>query len=243
VLAEAFQTAVRLVYPARCTLCGAVVDSDFGLCGPCWRDTPFISGLVCDTCGVPLPGEVHAGVEHCDDCLRMARPWAQGRAAMRYHENGRKLVLMLKHGDRHDVVRPAAKWMARAAQTLLRPDILIAPIPLHWGRMLSRRFNQSALLAHGLARETGLPCCPDLLTRLKRTQSLKGLSVEARHAMLTDAIRVTPRHRDLIAGRPILIVDDVMTSGATLSVAAQACFSAGSGDVSVVTLARAAKDA
>jgi predicted amidophosphoribosyltransferase len=150
---------------------------------------------------------------------------------------------MLKHGDRHDVVRPAAKWMARAAQTLLRPDTLIAPIPLHWGRMLSRRFNQSALLAQALARETGLPCCPDLLTRLKRTQSLKGLSVEARHATLMDAIRVTPRHRGLIAGRPILIVDDVMTSGATLSVAAQACFSAGSGDVSVVTLARAAKDA
>jgi ComF family protein len=162
---------------------------------------------------------------------------------MRYHENGRKLILMLKHGDRHDVVRPAAKWMARAAQTLLRPDTLIAPIPLHWGRMLSRRFNQSALLAQALARETGLPCCPDLLTRQKRTQSLKGLSVEARHAMLMDAIRVTPRHRGLIAGRPILIVDDVMTSGATLSVAAQACFSAGSGDVSVVTLARAAKDA
>ncbi|MGX0974371.1 ComF family protein [Roseovarius sp. MBR-51] len=232
-----------MIYPPRCTLCGAVVESDFGLCGPCWRDTPFISGLVCDTCGVPLPGEVHAGAEYCDDCLHIARPWSQGRAAMRYHENGRKLVLMLKHGDRHDVVRPAAKWMARAAQPLLRPDTLIAPIPLHWMRMLSRRFNQSALLAQAVARETGLRCCPDLLIRPKRTQTLKGMSVEVRHAMLADAIRVHPRHRAQMAGRFILIVDDVMTSGATLSVAAQACFSAGAGEVSILTLARAAKDA
>lgn len=242
-LSAPFQTLVQLVYPPRCTLCGTAVDSDFGLCGPCWRDTPFISGLVCDTCGAPLPGATHEGAEHCDDCLRMARPWSQGRAAMRYHENGRKLVLLLKHGDRHDVVRPAAKWMARAAQPLLRPDLLIAPVPLHWRRMLSRRFNQSALLAQALARETGLALCPDLLSRPKRTQTLKGMSVEARHAMLADAIRVHPRHRARITGRPILIIDDVMTSGATLSVAAQACFSAGAEDVCILTLARAAKDA
>ncbi|WP_417726908.1 double zinc ribbon domain-containing protein [Roseovarius sp.] len=232
-----------MVYPARCTLCGVVVDSDFGLCGPCWRDTPFISGLVCDTCGVPLPGEAHEMPEHCDDCLRLARPWSQGRAAMRYHENGRKLVLLLKHGDRHDVVRPAGKWMARAAQPLLRPDTLIVPVPLHWMRMLSRRFNQSALLAQALGRETGLPCCPDLLIRPKRTQTLKGMGVEARHAMLADAIRLNPRHAARLKDRSILMVDDVMTSGATLSVAAQACFSAGAGDVSILTLARAAKDA
>lgn len=239
----AFQTMVQVLYPPRCTICGAAVATDFGLCGPCWRDTPFISGLVCDACGVPLPGRDADAVEYCDDCLHTARPWSRGRAAMRYHENGRKLVLALKHGDRHEVVHLAAQWMARAAAPLVAPDMLIAPVPLHWLRLLHRRFNQSALLAQAVARQLGLPVCPDLLTRAKRTQSLKGLGVEARHAMLQDAIRITARHRARVAGRSILLVDDVMTSGATLSAAAQACFAAGAADVRILTLARAAKDA
>ena len=239
----AFQTAVQLIYPPRCLLCGATVDSDFGLCGPCWRDTPFISGLACDACGVPLPGDDPDVTEYCDDCLAIARPWSRGRAALRYHDNGRRLVLALKHGDRHDVVRPAARWMARAAQPLITTNMLIAPAPLHWMRMLSRRFNQSALLAQGVARETRLPVCPDLLIRTRRTRPLKGMGVAARHAMLDDAIRVNPRRRAELIGRNILLVDDVMTSGATLSAAAQACFSAGAQNVCILTLARAAKDA
>ncbi|WP_297769314.1 ComF family protein [uncultured Roseovarius sp.] len=239
----AIQTLVQLVYPPRCTLCGTLVGTDFGLCGPCWRDTPFISGLVCDICGTPLPGEPGSVAEKCDECLRIARPWSRGRAAMRYHENGRRLVLALKHGDRHDVVRPAAKWLARSAQPLLRSDTLIVPVPLHWTRMLSRRFNQSALLSQALARETGLSCCPDLLIRSKKTKPLVGMGVDARHEALLDAIQVHPRNLTGIAGRDILIVDDVMTSGATLSVATQACFSSAARDVCILTLARAAKDA
>jgi len=232
-----------LIYPSRCTLCGVTVDSDFGLCGPCWRDTPFISGLVCDACGVPLPGEAGGQAEFCDECLTHARPWSRGRAALLYHENGRRLVLALKHGDRHDVIRPAAKWLARAAAPLLQPDTLLAPVPLHWTRMLRRRYNQSALLVQALARETGQPHCLDLLQRSKRTQALKGLDRAARHAMLSDAIRVNPARRALIVDRPLLIVDDVMTSGATLSAAAQAAFAAGAQDVCILTLARVAKDA
>jgi len=232
-----------LIYPSRCPLCGVTVDSDFGLCGPCWRDTPFISGLVCDACGVPLPGEAGGQAEFCDECLTHAWPWSRGRAALLYHENGRRLVLALKHGDRHDVIRPAAKWLARAAAPLLQPDTLLAPVPLHWTRMLRRRYNQSALLVQALARETGQPHCLDLLQRRKRTQTLKGLDRAARHAMLSDAIRVNPARRALIVDRPLLIVDDVMTSGATLSAAAQAAFAAGAQDVCILTLARVAKDA
>lgn len=241
--ASAFQTAVRLVYPPRCISCGDLVESDFGLCGQCWRDTPFIAGLVCDACGTPLPGQGGPVADYCDDCLTIARPWSRGRAALRYHDNGRRLVLALKHGDRQDLARPASAWMARAAQPVLQPDTLIAPVPLHWLRLLSRRFNQAALLAQGVARETGLSWCPDLLIRPRRTQSLGGLDRDARHAMLDGAIRVNPRRADRIAGRPILIVDDVMTSGATLSVATQACYEAGAQDVCILTLARVGKDA
>ena len=241
-MAVGLQTALHLIYPPRCTICGTQVDSDFGLCGPCWRDTPFISGLCCDACGVPLPGQAHNRAEYCDDCLSIARPWRRGRAAILYRDNGRKLVLALKHGDRHDVIRPAALWLARAAEPLLTESTLIAPVPLHWTRMMRRRFNQSALLAKGLALEVGLTQCPDLLIRPSRTRSLEGLGREARFAALDGAIRVHPSRRHRLIGRNIILLDDVMTTGATLSAATQACLSAGAGDVCILTLARAAKD-
>ncbi len=181
-------------------------------------------------------------IETCDDCLKIARPWGRGRAALLYRDNGRRLVLSLKHGDRHDIVRPAAKWMARAAQPLLHAHTLIAPIPLHWTRFLKRRFNQSALLARALAGEIRLEVCPDLLIRPRRTQSLEGLGRDERFATLTDAIQVHPKRRHKIAGRPVLLVDDVMTTGATLAAAAQACIASGAKEVCTLTLARAAKD-
>ena len=239
----AFQTALRLVYPPRCILCGTQVESDFGLCGSCWRDTPFISGLCCDACGVPLLGEDTGTNELCDDCLSIARPWRQGRAAMLYRDNGRKLVLSLKHGDRHDIARPAGLWMANAIRPVIAPNTLVVPVPLHWTRILRRRFNQAALLAQAAAKQLGLSCCPDLLQRRVKTRSLDGLGRDQRYATLQSAISVHPKRRPQIAGRPVLIVDDVMTSGATLSAATQACFLGGAADVCIVTLARVAKDA
>ncbi|SMX32485.1 ComF family protein [Maliponia aquimaris] len=235
------QTLVQLVYPPRCLGCGGLVETDFGLCGPCWRETPFISGLACDLCGVPLPGQSDRA-ELCDDCLTIARPWAHGRAALVYRDRGRRMVLALKHGDRHDIARPAARWIARAARDLRRDDLLLVPVPLHVTRHLKRRYNQAALLAEALAAELDCPWCPDALVRPTPTPPLEGHGREARFATLSG--RITPRagRRDLIAGRPVLIVDDVMTTGATLAAATEACLDAGATEVFVCVLARAAKD-
>lgn len=236
-----FQTALQLIYPPRCILCGTQVESEFGLCGPCWRDTPFVSGLSCHLCGVPLPGEESSDTVTCDDCLRIARPWSKGRAAMLYRDNARKLVLALKHGDRQEIVRPATLWLANAARSLVAPETLIAPVPLHWTRMLRRRYNQSALLTNALARHLDIDHCPDLLQRNVRTLPLEGKGFDERFKTLSGTISVKSPRTDLAQGRTILLVDDVMTSGATLAAATMACYAAGAEDVRILVLARVAK--
>ncbi|MCT4608250.1 MAG: double zinc ribbon domain-containing protein [Pelagimonas sp.] len=235
------QTLVQMIYPPRCISCGSMVDTDFGLCSSCWKDTPFISGLSCDHCGTPLPGNSrHA--ELCDECLSTPRPWQHGRAAILYKGRGRRLVLGLKHGDRYDIAKPAAQWMARLCRPLVTPDTLIAPVPLHLHRLLSRRYNQSALLAEELATLLKLDWCPDLIERRKPTPSLDGKSREDRFETLQGVLRVPDWRTDLIADRPVLIVDDVMTTGATMTAATDACLAAGATQVNVAVLARVVKD-
>lgn len=229
---------LRALYPPQCLACGGAVAAEFGLCPTCWRDTPFIEGLVCDACGHPLPGEAEEAV-HCDDCLARPPGWARGRAAMLYGGQGRALVLGLKHADGLDTVRPAGRWMARAAGPILLPGMLVAPVPLHRWRLMRRRYNQAALLGRQVARAAGLDFCPDLLIRPRSTGSQEGRDRAARQAALAGALAVHPRRRAGLEGRPVLVVDDVMTSGATLSAAAQALGAAGAGPVHVLVLARA----
>jgi ComF family protein len=236
------QDALQVLYPPQCISCGAPVTSDFGLCGACWRETPFVAGLVCDRCGVPLPGSDTGETVHCDDCMTIARPWGQGRAALGYRDNGRRLVLALKHGDRMDLARPASSWMLKAARPILQPETLVVPVPLHWLRLIRRRFNQAALLSRTIARSAGLDHCPDALIRHRSTGTQEGKTRDARFANLVGAFSVPQRREAVVEDRNILLVDDVMTSGATFAAATEALFVAGARSVNVVCLARVAKD-
>jgi ComF family protein len=162
---------------------------------------------------------------------------------MVYQGNGRKLVLSLKHGDRIDLARPVAQWMVQAARTLIQPGMLVAPVPLHWMRLIKRRYNQAALLSSGIAKLAKLDHCPDLLQRRRNTGTQDGLTREGRFSNMADALSVHPRRANQIEGRHILLVDDVMTSGATLASAAEACIAQGATGISVLVMARVAKDA
>jgi predicted amidophosphoribosyltransferase len=243
------QSALRLIYPAQCLACGDRVEQEDALCPACWRETPFISGIVCDACGVPLPGTEGADPAgapvHCDDCLRLARPWQRGRAAMLYGGTARRLVLALKYADRLDLARACGGWLATAAAPILRPGTLVAPVPLHWTRLLRRRYNQSAVLAQALSArlppDAGAELCPDLLVRRRCTAMQEGRDLGARHANLDGALALHPRRGVRAAGRHVLLVDDVMTSGATLAAAADACLAGGAREVDVAVLVRVPK--
>ncbi|WP_380056018.1 double zinc ribbon domain-containing protein [Falsihalocynthiibacter sp. SS001] len=236
------QSALRLIYPTQCITCGDRVDASGALCGACWRDTPFISGTVCDCCGAPLLGEDDAQDVRCDACRKYPPVWGRGRAAFLYEDNARNIVLGFKHGDRQEYAIPAGRWMARAAEELVEDDTIVAPVPLHWSRFLKRRYNQSALLSAQVAKVLGLEHCPDLLRRVRKTRSLDGLGPQQRSATVSGAIAVHPKRRHLLEDRPVLLVDDVLTTGATLNSAAEACFSSRACDVNVITLARVAHD-
>jgi len=242
--------ALRLVYPPQCLCCGAPVAEEGGLCPACWREAEFIQGTCCGRCGVPLPGDgledaadEAAGLLVCDDCLRIQRPWLRGRAALAYRGTGRQLALMLKHGDRLDLAPALGDWVARAAQPLLRPGMVVVPVPVHLRRLLRRRYNQAEMLARHVARAHGLAHLPGGLRRLRHTPMQDHGSVGDRFANVAGAIAVPARMASRLQGRAVLLVDDVMASGATMAAAAEALRTAGAGPISVVVLARAVKDA
>ncbi len=234
------QRALSLIYPDQCILCETRVEERGGLCAECWRETPFISGLVCDACGVSLPG-ADAGEVFCDECLALQRPWEAGRAALSHRDAGRRVVLALKHADRLDLVPACADWMARAGKPFLTPDTLLVPIPAHWTRLLTRRYNQAAELARGLAKATGLEVEANALLRTKRTPKQDGMTVDQRFANMADAIQPHPKAVPTLRGRKVCLIDDVMTSGATLSSATEALHAAGADRVCILVLARVEK--
>lgn len=241
------KAVLGLLYPQQCLACGQIVASDGDtsrLCSDCWREARFISGAICGRCGASLPddGTGQADVASCDDCLSMARPWQDGRAALVYAGTGRQLVLALKHGDRPDLAPTLGEWVAAAAAPVIRPDMVVTAIPLHMRRLIRRRYNQSALLARHVARIHDLPYLPDLLQRCRHTPTQDHRGVSDRFANICDSIRVRSRQRYSITGREVLVIDDVMTSGATLTAATDALLAAGSGPVHVAVLARAVKD-
>lgn len=237
-------TVVDAIFPPRCLACRAPTAAPGRLCAACWRDTHFISGATCRRCGVPLVGEAAGETDVCDGCLRHPPGWDRGAAALTYAGAGRRMVLALKHSDRLDTAPALSGWMARAGRDLLAEADLVAPVPLHWRRLLRRRYNQSAELARRIARIAGRPVVPDLLVRRRATPPQAG-GRDARAANQSGAFALARPHakgvRD-ITGRRILLVDDVLTTGATLSGCAEALKGAGAAGVDVLVLARVAFD-
>ena len=224
-----------IVLPPRCLKCGATVDAVGGLCADCWPAVAFLVPPQCAACGLPFEFDLGPAAL-CGACAGERPAFERARATFRYDDGSKDLILRFKHADRTDSAPAFARWMARAGGTLLADADLIAPVPLHWLRLFMRRYNQAALLASALGELAGKPAVNDLL--LRRRRPAKACGVLARQRNVAGAFAVDPRRRALLADKRVLLVDDVLTTGATVSACSSVLLRAGARAVDVLTLAR-----
>lgn len=233
----AFRSALDAVLPPRCLKCGDILGGENGLCAPCWQKLSWFSPPCCACCGQPFQFESAPG-SLCGACLVKRPAYARARAVFRYDDESRDLILGFKHADRTELAPSLARWMARSGAELIADCALIVPVPLHWTRLAMRRFNQAGLLAHAIGRLGDRPVEPQALTRRRATRSQGHLGRLARRRNLQGAMAVTDRMARRVANRRVLLVDDVITTGATVETAAKALLSAGASAVDVLALAK-----
>ena len=233
---------VDLVFPPRCPLCGAGLAAQTGLCGDCWAGLAVPGEPSCATCQRPLDAGTSAGTL-CAPCLAQ-KPHHDGIAAgTLYNETSRRLVLALKHGHRIALAPLLARLIAAQLPDEVGPGWLVVPVPLHRWRLWSRGFNQSALLARELAQRSGAQLVVDGLIRTKRTPPLGGLGRNARSRALSGAIQINPRRADQLRGAKVLLVDDVLTSGATSDACIRGLKRGGANQVVLACFARVLDEA
>jgi ComF family protein len=240
-LARLVDGLLDAILPPRCLSCRDTVDRQGNLCPTCWRRLTFIGPPLCGRCGLPF--EVAALAETlCGDCLSRLPPFRRARAALVYDEVSRRLVLGLKYGDQTYAARAYGAWLARSGAELLTDADLLVPVPLHPWRLFWRRYNQAALLAQAAHRLTGIPHLPDLLVRRRSTPGQGGLGRPGRRRNVAGAFQVRRRLEGRVRNARIVLIDDVLTTGATAAECARVLMRAGAASVDVLTLARAIRD-
>jgi len=231
--------ALDLLLPPTCILCSTPVDAPGLLCGACFGELNAVGAPCCFCCGVPFELAWHAAEGGlCQRCIDSPPPFERARAALRYDNASRRLVLPFKHGDRIEFAAVLARLMVQAGADLLREADVIVPVPLHRRRLFVRRYNQAALLAQALGRMTGRRAMVDALARVAATRSLDGKSAAERRDEVAAAFAVRPRRASQLEGRRILLIDDVMTSGATAAACGAALLAAGAAAVDVLVAVR-----
>jgi ComF family protein len=242
VLGGIASTAADLLLPAVCIGCRAPVDRQGQLCGACGGKIDFIGAPLCDRLGIPLPFDTG---ERSWSAAAIAAPPAydRARAVARYSSTMRDLVQSFKYRDRHESLPLFGRWLVKAGEELLPETELLIPVPLHRAKLWSRRFNQSALLAARVGRASGIPVAYSLLQRVKRTSRQVGLTAEQRRRNVAGAFRVAPQAGNRLKGKRVLLVDDVITTGATVEACARALRRAGAVRIDVLALARVVEPA
>lgn len=232
--------ALDVAIPPACLCCNERVLEAGALCPSCWQQLRFIAKPYCTVLGTPFSFDLGPGIVSAQ-AIASPPPYEKARAAVLYDEVARKLVARLKYEDRPELALVLGRWMARAAQEdgadFLSDNPVIVPVPLHRWRLLRRRYNQAALLAREVSDQLKLDFEPLALDRIRKTHQQVGLSRRARADNVRGAFRATPGGAMQMSGRCVILIDDVLTTGATLEAATRACLRGGAAKVRVLTFA------
>src|SRR5689334_21277344 len=235
-LAGAARLALDIVLPTLCVACREPVHGD-GVCAACWSKLSFIAPPFCERLGIPFVYDPGPGILSME-AIADPPAYQRARAAVRFDEIARALVHSLKYGDRLDLAPMMGRWLCQAGSELLADADGLIPVPLHWRRLWARRFNQSATLARVIAETVGVPVIDDALQRVRPTAQQVGLSKSARAENVQGAFRVSADGKARVTGRRLILIDDVLTSGATSDTCARALLRAGAKQVDVLVFAR-----
>lgn len=235
-VAAGLRQLLDFALPPRCAGCGTIVQEVHSFCPDCWTQVEFLGDSGCTTCGLPLEA-TDAG--ECGACIARPPRIQRTRSAVAYDELSRSLAIRLKYGRKVALARTMARYMAPLVRS--GDDAILVPVPLHRGRLWQRGFNQSALVAAEMSKRTGIRSEPRLLKRVKRTPALKGMSVAQRKRTVAGAFSVDPSAE--LAGRTVVLVDDVLTTGSTAEACAKALKRAGADRVELVSWARVVRPA
>ena len=230
------RAALDIALPTLCVACREPVAGE-GVCATCWAKLSFIAPPFCARLGIPFVYDPGPGILSMQ-AIADPPAYHRARAALRYDDVARTLVHQLKYHDRTDLAPAMGRWMARAGKELLDGADVLVPVPLHWRRGFSRRFNQPGALARAISRQSGVPVSRDALRRIRPTEHQIGLSRKERATNVQGAFRVAPERRAEIQGRRVILVDDVLTSGATADACARALLRAKAAQVDVLVFAR-----
>jgi ComF family protein len=233
---QAARLALDIALPTLCVACREPVDGE-GVCPSCWAQLSFIAQPYCPRLGIPFvydPGPEMLSME----AIASPPAYQRARAAVRYDDVARMLVHALKYQDRTDLAPVMGRWMARAGRELLEGADMLIPVPLHWRRGWSRRYNQSGALARAIAVQSGVKLRGDVLQRLRATEQQVGLSRPQRASNVQGAFGVSADRKSAAHGARVILVDDVLTSGATVDACARALLRAKAAQVDVLVFAR-----
>lgn len=232
---QSLQHITDTVWPGRSLVSG--LPARGALSAEDFAKLKFITGAICNRCGQPL--ELDLGPDgHCAACIARPPKWHQARAALEYDDVSRIPILALKRAGRRDGLKVMANWMVTAGSDPLGQADMIVPVPLHYRRLVSRGYNQAGWLATAIGKQARKPVSHTCLARTRATPSQARLSPRARHKNVAGAFKVRPAKAKHIKGKNILLVDDVLTTGATLRAATKALKTAGAAQISVIVLAR-----
>lgn len=232
----AARQALDFLLPLRCICCDERVGSADSLCAQCWQKVTFIEKPWCQRLGTPFSYDI-GETAWSPQAIASPPVFDRLRTVAFYEGPARDLVMALKFSGRRQVALPMAQWMMRIGLEVLDKDSVIVPVPLHWLRLLSRRFNQSADLARAIARECNIRYEPELLKRSRRTRQQVGLSAKDRQKNVRSAFSVTKDRLGDLQGRHVVLIDDVITTGSTVTACSKTLLAAGAASVDVLTFA------